>query len=124
MRKTGNLRKNAKEHQEARLQSEFQINIGEIFSVVEENWKKYDREYLRIEFENALITIHNKYKIISHPYVEDEIDYFKNYYEARYPRALRECKEITSFPFPRFYLQQNKRNDPYPSIVDFDHHFV
>jgi len=97
----------------------FEINTGYIFSDVYDNWKMYDRDFLKRTFKEALDIIHYTEKKFIAEYSEDRKDYFKRYTEFRFPRDLKEAQDEDSFPFPEYFLRYKETNDEYPSIVSF-----
>jgi hypothetical protein len=98
---------------------EFEINTGRIFSHINHNWSHYDRNFLRTQFQDALITSLNKKKIISQVYSDLNKDYFQRYSD-NYKHELEYANDINMFPFLNYYLKYNKKDDPFPSIIDFD----
>jgi hypothetical protein len=98
---------------------EFQINTGLIFTDVHENWKNYDRKFLKEIFQNALLIILQAKKIFSEIYDDASKSYFEHYSNVRYPKEREEANDITKFPFPNYFMRYHGPTDPIPSIIDF-----
>jgi hypothetical protein len=120
MKQEISIRQSRKKSEDQRLLKEFGINTGSIFLDIQDNWAKYDRDFLEKDFQDALIVSLNKRNIISAPFKTSEIQYFENYTTIRQPRDLKEAQNPQRFPFPDYYLKYNGENDPYPSIISFD----
>jgi hypothetical protein len=97
------------------------IDSGYIFQELEDQWEKYDRNFVK-ELESIFRRQAVKSKVVTYRYQEGEEGaddtYIVNYRDKRYPYDLQEAENEKNFPFPDYYLEP-VRNSQYPCIVSY-----
>jgi len=105
---------------ERRLE-QYRINTGSIFDSLtgtDQQWKRYNRDFLKVQFQEALEIILYSKNIITAKYDGKNDDYLENYRLWRYPRDLQWSNELNRFPFPDYFLKEDMDSD-YQSIVNY-----
>ncbi len=106
----------------SKVANKYEINTGTIFSLLtgsDEKWKKYGRQFLIKEFQDAIHSVLWQKNIFTVQYDGKNGTYLENYEEIRYPGALENSEDIRIFPFPEYFLKQDEESE-YLNIVNYD----
>jgi hypothetical protein len=101
--------------------NKYEINTGSIFMQLtawDEKWKKYDRQFLIKTFQDAIQSALWQKNIISIQYNGENGSYLENYENIRYPTALKNSEDGRVFPFPDYFLRNDKESE-YLNIVNY-----
>lgn len=101
--------------------SQYEINTGTIFILLtgsDEKWKKYDRQFLIKDFQDAINSVLWQKSIFTVQYDGKNGTYLKNYEEIKYPGALKNSEDIRIFPFPEYFLKEDEESE-YMNIVNY-----
>lgn len=106
----------------SKVANKYEINTGTIFSLLtgsDEKWKKYGRQFLIKEFQDAIHSVLWQKNIFTVQYDGKNGTYLENYEEIRYPGALENSEDIRIFPFPEYFLKKDEESE-YLNIVNYD----
>ena len=101
----------------------FDINTGYIFLQLsdpeERKWEDYDRKFLteivEVAFKRPLL----RKKIFTVEFKGNNGKYLEGYKKNRYPFDLEKSKSNKHFPFPEYFLMQNK-SSAYDTLIGYD----
>lgn len=101
--------------------SQYEINTGSIFILLtmDEKWKEYDRQFLIKTFQDAINSTLWQKNIFTVQYNGENGSYLENYEKIRYPTALKNSEDSRIFPFPDYFLRNDKESE-YLNIVNYD----
>src|SRR5258708_1311472 len=87
----------------------YKINTGYIFERLKREWRKYNRDFLKQDVEEALFCVLMDKKIST--YSSDggiNAEFLEHYLNIRFPHELKEAEDLENFPFPDFFLKEEK----------------
>ena len=101
------------------LAQQYRIDTGWIFSYIHEHYKDFEREFLKNDFQNALVSILNSRKIYSNIFTESNSHYLERKFQI-YVQELENDRNGDFFPFLDYYMRLKNPDDAFPSIVSFE----